>query len=436
MSPEAIGGAPSGGDDPSRRSRHGGPSDRGGLVVRGAEVRFGDLAAVGGVDLAVAPGEVVALVGPSGCGKSTLLRFVAGLERGRGTVSWGGDDLTRARPDRRRFGLMFQDHALFANRSVADNVAFGLEVAGVRGAARAERVAAMLDLVGLAGHGDRAVDTLSGGEAQRVALARALAPSPRLLMLDEPLGSLDRTLRERLAVDLRHILTETGVAAIHVTHDQEEAYAVADRLVVMRAGRVERDGPAAQVWADPGTAFVARFLGHRNVLDPAQARALGLLPPPGFQPAAVGLPDDRGTTGDAPDGDESTEGRSGDRGSAVAATDGHTGPAGVVVREAAITILEGTTSAVDPAGSAVEPGGSTGPDRDRSAGAPGPGPAGAGPAPVHEARVVEVRFRGAISQVDLRVGPVDLRVHTPRPPAPGTLVRLVIDPAQVAPLTA
>ncbi|MCB0900443.1 MAG: ABC transporter ATP-binding protein, partial [Actinobacteria bacterium] len=167
------------------------------------------------------------------------------------------------------------DHALFAHRDVAENVAFGLRMAGVGADDRALRIREVLDLVGLATHGDRSIDTLSGGEAQRVALARSLAPRPRLLMLDEPLGSLDRTLRDRLAVDLRRILASSGTAAIHVTHDQEEAYAVADRLVVMRDGRIERDGPVAEVWADPRTEFVARFLGHHNVLEPETARALG-----------------------------------------------------------------------------------------------------------------------------------------------------------------
>ena len=247
-----------------------------GLEVSGVTVAYGPLTAVDEVSLSVAPGEIVGLVGPSGCGKSTLLRVIAGLEQGEGRVRWNGEDLTGVATERRSFGLMFQDHALFPHRTVADNVAFGLRMAGMATADRRRRTAEVLDLVGLDGYGGRSIDTLSGGEAQRVALARALAPSPRLLMLDEPLGSLDRTLRDRLTEDLRTVLLEVGIAAIHVTHDQEEAYAVADRLVVMQAGQVVRDGPAPDVWADPRSTFVARFLGHRNVLDATTAAALGV----------------------------------------------------------------------------------------------------------------------------------------------------------------
>lgn len=253
-----------------------------GLETDGLLVRFGATVAVDHVDLAIHPGEIVALVGPSGCGKSTLLRALAGLQRtDGGWVRWDGTDVTRTAPDRRGFGLMFQDHALFPHRTVGQNVAFGLRMQGVEPAARGRRVAEVLDLVGLGGFADRRVDSLSGGEAQRVALARALAPSPRLLMLDEPLGSLDRLLRDRLAADLRQVLTGLGLAAVHVTHDQEEAYAVADRLVVMRSGRVVRDGPAGEVWRHPGSEEVARFLGHENILAPGAAAALGLVRPAG-----------------------------------------------------------------------------------------------------------------------------------------------------------
>lgn len=243
----------------------------------GLTVRFGSTVAVDEVSLAVAPGEILALVGPSGCGKSTLLRSIAGLETpASGRIAWDGDEVTALAPDRRGFGLMFQDHALFPHRTIGENVAFGLRMAGWSRREQRDRVAEVLGLVSLAGFEHRTVDTLSGGEAQRVALARALAPSPRLLMLDEPLGSLDRTLRDRLAHEVRRVLRELGLAAVHVTHDQEEAYAVADRLVVMRAGRVVRDGPAAEVWRDPASEFVARFLGHHNVLGAAEAVALGV----------------------------------------------------------------------------------------------------------------------------------------------------------------
>lgn len=248
-----------------------------GLEARDLTVRFGATVAVDDVSIEVAPGEIVALVGPSGCGKSTLLRVIAGLEvPDTGEVRWDGVDVTRVPPNEREFGLMFQEHALFPHRNVGDNVAFGLQMKGHGKAARVERVRAVLELVGLGGFERRSIDTLSGGEAQRVALARALAPSPRMLMLDEPLGSLDRVLRDRLAIDLRQVLRELHQAAIHVTHDQEEAYAIADRLVVMRDGRFLRDGAAADVWRNPRLEFVARFLGHENVIDAHTARTVGL----------------------------------------------------------------------------------------------------------------------------------------------------------------
>ncbi|NUT52208.1 MAG: ATP-binding cassette domain-containing protein, partial [Saccharothrix sp.] len=185
------------------------------LLVEGLTVRYGSTTAVSAVDLSIADGEVVALLGPSGCGKSTLLRAVAGLEPpGAGAVSWDGADLAGTPVHRRGFGLVFQDGQLFPHRDVAGNVAFGLRVRGVPRAARDDRVAELLDLVGLAGYGGRRVTALSGGEQQRVALARALAPRPRLLLLDEPLSALDRALREQLAVDLARLLRATGTTAL------------------------------------------------------------------------------------------------------------------------------------------------------------------------------------------------------------------------------
>ena len=211
---------------------------------------------------------MVVLLGPSGCGKSTLLRAIAGLERpSAGRVWWGDEDLTVAATHQRGMGLMFQDHALFPHRDVAGNVEFGLRVAGMPADQRAHRVRRALDLVGLPGFGDRRVDTLSGGEAQRVALARSLAAGPRLLMLDEPLGSLDRALRERLTAELGALLRRLGQAVVHVTHDHDEAFALADRIAVMGGGRLVRVGTPAEVWADPRSVHAARCLGHENLVD-------------------------------------------------------------------------------------------------------------------------------------------------------------------------
>ncbi|HEX6787231.1 MAG TPA: ATP-binding cassette domain-containing protein [Acidimicrobiales bacterium] len=204
------------------------------LDVDGITVRFGDRVVLDEVGLAVGTGEVVGLLGPSGSGKSTLLRVIAGLlVPDRGRVAWDGVDLRTVPTHRRRFGLVFQDHQLFPHRDVAGNVGFGLSVAGRPPAEIRARVAELLDLVGLRGFERRGVASLSGGEAQRVALARALAPSPRLLLLDEPLGALDRELHDRLALDLRRLLKEVGIAGLHVTHDREEADTVADRVVTL-----------------------------------------------------------------------------------------------------------------------------------------------------------------------------------------------------------
>ncbi|RMH69647.1 MAG: ATP-binding cassette domain-containing protein, partial [Actinomyces sp.] len=202
-----------------------------GLRLEGVTRRFGDLVAVDGIGVEVGGGETLALLGPSGCGKSTLLRVIAGLEPADGgRVLVGGRDVTTTPPHRRGVGLMFQDHALFAHRDVGDNVAFGLRMQGVGGPERRRRVAESLELVGLAGFAHRRVDTLSGGQAQRVALARALAPRPRVLLLDEPLGSLDRPLRDRLVGELGDLFARLALTVVFVTHDHDEAFAVADRL--------------------------------------------------------------------------------------------------------------------------------------------------------------------------------------------------------------
>jgi thiamine transport system ATP-binding protein len=237
------------------------------LRVEALEVRYGDTVALDGVDLVVEDGEVVSVLGPSGSGKSTLLRAVAGLEPPvHGRVVWDGDDLTGVPPHRRQLGLMFQDHTLFPHRDVLGNVAFGLRMHGVPAARAAARAGELLTLVGLAGYEHRRVAELSGGEQQRVALARAIAPAPRLLMLDEPLGSLDRALRERLMVELRDLFTRLGLTSLYVTHDHDEAFALADRVAVMHDGRIEQLGSPVEVWEHPASEFVARFLGY-NVTD-------------------------------------------------------------------------------------------------------------------------------------------------------------------------
>ncbi len=246
------------------------------LSVAAATVRYGAVTAVDGVSLDVGDHETLALLGPSGCGKSTLLRAIAGLEPlTAGRISMGGTDLATVPVFRRRFGLMFQDGVLFGHRSVAGNIGYGLRMAGAGRSATANRVGELLDLVGLPGYGDRRVATLSGGQAQRVALARALAPHPRLLLLDEPLAALDTALREQLLVDLRRILAETGTPTIFVTHDQDEAFAIADRVAVMNDGRIRQQGTPREVWDHPVDGWLARFVGYSTVLAGAGTAAVG-----------------------------------------------------------------------------------------------------------------------------------------------------------------
>jgi thiamine transport system ATP-binding protein len=232
------------------------------LRVAGLTVGYDGFTAVDAVDLDVADGEIVCILGPSGSGKSSLLRAIAGLEPdAHGLVSWDGADLARVPPHRRGFGLMFQDHALFPHRDVQGNVAFGLRMQRLPRAEVEARTASALALVCLAGFERRRIRELSGGEQQRVALARALAAEPRLLMLAEPLGALDRALRERLVAELRALFVRLGLTTLFVTHDHDEAFALADRLVVLHAGRIEQVGPPADVWQRPANEFVARFLG-------------------------------------------------------------------------------------------------------------------------------------------------------------------------------
>ena len=252
------------------------------LDLRGVRKAFGPVTAVAGVDLLVAERELVALVGPSGCGKSTLLRVVAGLAAAdAGEIRIGGevvDDGTRCvEPEHRRTGLVFQEHALFPHLSVAANISFGLR--DMSRGARAERAAHWLGVIGLVGHGDRYPHELSGGERQRVALARALAPEPRLVLLDEPFASLDPNLRVRLRADIVGILRSTGTPALFVTHDQEEALSIGDRVAVMRDGRIEQDAPPDDVYHRPANRFVAGFIAETAFLPVTAGRTeLGPLP--------------------------------------------------------------------------------------------------------------------------------------------------------------
>jgi thiamine transport system ATP-binding protein len=238
------------------------------LRVEDVAVRFGGSAALDGATLDVGDGEVVALVGPSGSGKTTLLRVVSGLQRpDAGRVLLAGRDATAVPPHSRGIGFVFQDQALFQHRDVWGNVAFGLRMRGVSRPAIAGRVAELLEVVGLTGFERRPIATLSGGERQRVALARALAPEPRVLLLDEPLGSLDRPLRDRLLADLERIFEALRVTALYVTHELGEAFALGDRVAILRAGRVLQVGTPDEVWARPASEEVARFLGLANVRD-------------------------------------------------------------------------------------------------------------------------------------------------------------------------
>jgi spermidine/putrescine transport system ATP-binding protein len=220
------------------------------------------------ISFTVDTGETICLLGASGSGKSTLLRIIAGLEDAdSGVVSFDGQNLASTPAHLRDFGLVFQDYALFPHLSVGENVAFGLKMRRLPQNEIAERVVNSLELVNLNGFKERQVTDLSGGEQQRVALARALATRPRLLMFDEPLGALDRTLREDLLNELRSILHRTNIPAIYVTHDQEEAFTIADRVLILHDGQIIREGAPAEVWVEPGSAFVARFLGLGNVFE-------------------------------------------------------------------------------------------------------------------------------------------------------------------------
>ncbi len=248
------------------------------LRLNGVSHAYGEIVSLRDVSLDVNEGEILCLLGPSGCGKTTLLRIIAGLEHDYdGVIAFNGEDIRAIPAHKRGFGLMFQDFALFPHLSVADNIAYGLKRLGFRRKAIDNQVASLLQRVGLADLDQRDVASLSGGQQQRVALARSLAPNPRLLMLDEPLGSLDAQLRDQLALELRRIVKSTGLSAIYVTHDHREAYAVADRISVMSMGSVRQHDTPRDLYRRPRSEFVARFLGMTNVFPTSDRRILDLL---------------------------------------------------------------------------------------------------------------------------------------------------------------
>jgi iron(III) transport system ATP-binding protein len=245
------------------------------LSLRGIGKSFGATRVLDGIDLDIEPGEFVCLLGPSGCGKTTLLRIVCGIERADGgQFLLGGQDIAGLPPAARGFGVVFQSYALFPNLTAAQNIAYGLHPTGALAREMAKRSREMLDLVGLAAHADKYPVQLSGGQQQRVALARALAPNPRLLLLDEPLSALDAQVRASLRSEIRSLQKRLGIVTIMVTHDQEEALSMADRVVLMHNGRIEQAGTPDELYRQPRTRFVAGFVGRMNML-PATVLADG-----------------------------------------------------------------------------------------------------------------------------------------------------------------
>ena len=237
------------------------------LRLEGLTKRFGDTTAVDGLSLDVRPGEFLTLLGPSGCGKTTTLRLVAGFEQPTaGRIELNGRDITRLPAERRGIGMVFQNYALFPHLNVFENVAFGLQTRGLPRAEIRRRVREALELVELGGFEERRVQELSGGQQQRVALARALAPEPPVLLLDEPLSNLDAALREKTRAELRALLQRLGITAVFVTHDQEEAFALSDRIAILEAGRLRQVGTPESLYHEPASPFVAAFLGRANFL--------------------------------------------------------------------------------------------------------------------------------------------------------------------------
>ncbi|OTF00778.1 ABC transporter ATP-binding protein [Halorubrum sp. SD612] len=252
------------GSEPPAASENGHPVA---VELDGVTKRYGDAAAVDDVTLRVREGEFFTLVGPSGCGKTTTLRLIAGFEEPTsGTVRFGGEPMAGVPPEDRDVGVVFQSYALFPHMTVGENVAYGLNFAEPpEGVTRDERVAELLELVDLPDAADRDPESLSGGQRQRIAMARALAPGPDVLLLDEPMSALDARLRERLRAQVKRIQSELGITTIYVTHDQEEALAVSDRVAVMNDGTPEQVAPPRTVYREPATRFVAEFVGDNNV---------------------------------------------------------------------------------------------------------------------------------------------------------------------------
>ncbi len=287
------------------------------VSLRGLHRRYGPVVALDGLDLTLAPGELVALLGPSGCGKTTTLRLLAGLEDADGgQVAVGGTDITHVPSNKRDMGMVFQAYSLFPHMTARDNVAFGLKLRRVSRTERERRAMEMLELVGLTEQAGRYAHQLSGGQQQRVALARALAISPKVLLLDEPLSALDAKVRAQLRDEIRRIQLEVGTTTLFVTHDQEEALAIADRVGVMRDGRIEQLGTPTDIYSRPATSFVAEFVGltnrlsrhgHRRIGQRARLRAAAGGPRharrPGYGAGAAGGGDRHAIRRDHRDGD-------------------------------------------------------------------------------------------------------------------------------------